>query len=350
MGEIIYAAKDASGTTGLWVSDGTSGGTSEIEGEQGTYSLSPEDLTSLNDGELVFYGEDSTGHFGLWITNGTSAGTSELVGQEGLYSLSPSNFTALGINAYFAGVDTSETIGLWVSNGTTSGTKEIEYGTQGSYSLDPHNFTTIGDLLFFDGTDSSGNVGLWVTNSETNATQEIEVGTQGSSSLDPSYLTPLGNELLFDAYDSTGNIGLWASNGTASGTTEIIAGQRGPNAYSLDPALSGAVTLGDLILFAGTDSIGEDGIWVSNGTASGSYETDDGLPYGRLADDFIGPTPLTAVDNTEVVFGANDEGNSPTTSTNTLWVSNGTQDGTTGISGTFQTYPYDFVVVGALAF
>jgi ELWxxDGT repeat protein len=39
MGEIIYAAKDASGTTGLWVSDGTSGGTSEIEGEQGTYSL-----------------------------------------------------------------------------------------------------------------------------------------------------------------------------------------------------------------------------------------------------------------------------------------------------------------------
>jgi hypothetical protein len=144
MSEIIYSAADASGTTGLWVSNGTAGGTSEIAGEQGAYSLNPNDLTSLNNGEVVFNGVDSSGNIGFWITNDTSAGTYELS------SLWPVNITVLGTNVYFAGYSyASEGTGLWVSNGTTSGTTEIE--PPGNYDLRPYYFSPIGDLLFFVG-------------------------------------------------------------------------------------------------------------------------------------------------------------------------------------------------------
>ena len=68
--------------------------------------------------------------------------------------------------------------------------------------------------------------------------------------------------------DSSGNTGLWVTNGTAAGSFEIKAGTQG--AYSLIPA--GDAQLGTKVLFAGTDSSGARGLWVTDGTGAGTIE------------------------------------------------------------------------------
>ena len=68
---------DANSLTGLWVTDGTAGGTRELAGIAGTdptHGLNPTDLTVLG-GEALFSGLDADGDIGLWVTDGTAGGT-----------------------------------------------------------------------------------------------------------------------------------------------------------------------------------------------------------------------------------------------------------------------------------
>ena len=59
MSKVYYEAKDASGNYGLWVSDGTAIGTSEVVvGTQGAFSLSPFYVTQVGAGAgIVFSGD-----------------------------------------------------------------------------------------------------------------------------------------------------------------------------------------------------------------------------------------------------------------------------------------------------
>ena len=78
----VFSGYDASDHINLWVTDGTAAGTSELTPAGAYYyglldlGVSP-DFTALG-GRLLFLGVDSSGHDSLWVTDGTSAGTSEL--------------------------------------------------------------------------------------------------------------------------------------------------------------------------------------------------------------------------------------------------------------------------------
>lgn len=72
---------------GLWVTDGTAAGTTEIGGLKNAGISSaysggmlgyPPDFTLFNSG-VLFQAQDKVGNLGLWVTDGTAAGTSELV-------------------------------------------------------------------------------------------------------------------------------------------------------------------------------------------------------------------------------------------------------------------------------
>ena len=84
--EVLFSGADTSGVIGLWETDGTAGGTHEITvvGATGT-GLSPKEMTVLG-GKVLFNGESGAnaagpnGHHGLWVTNGTTGGTTELTG------------------------------------------------------------------------------------------------------------------------------------------------------------------------------------------------------------------------------------------------------------------------------
>src|SRR5258707_10979859 len=89
--KIIYTAYDASTNIGIWVTDGTSSGTSELlAGTQpNNHNLNPYDLTLVGN-KILFVGTDSSGNQGLWVTDGTAGGTSEILpGAQGPYNLSP---------------------------------------------------------------------------------------------------------------------------------------------------------------------------------------------------------------------------------------------------------------------
>ena len=134
---------------GLWVSNGTAGGTHELTGITGANAsgLAPSDLTVYN-GEVLFRGLDHSGQASLWTTDGTVAGTHELTGIAGASTtgigLDPSGFTVYGGVALFSGFDSSGNQELWQTNGSAAGTTEIGpvSGTQ-SMGLSPIDLTAI---------------------------------------------------------------------------------------------------------------------------------------------------------------------------------------------------------------
>jgi ELWxxDGT repeat protein len=84
---------------------------------------------------VLFAGQDTSGNPDLWVTDGTSAGTSELAvagaDSGGLFDLSffssgfSPGFTVLGTRVLFEGYDASGIDSLWVTDGTSAGTREL---------------------------------------------------------------------------------------------------------------------------------------------------------------------------------------------------------------------------------
>ena len=75
--------------------------------------------------------------------------------------------------------------------------------------------------------------------------------------------------MLFWGEDTSYDLGLWVTNGTAAGTYELtdIAGA---DSAGIDP--SGFTVYDGEVLFSGRDTSGDYGLWVTNGTAAGTYE------------------------------------------------------------------------------
>jgi ELWxxDGT repeat protein len=326
--EILFEATDSSYGSGLWVTDGTAAGTSEIIG--GT--LSPAYLVSYGN-EVLFDGEDASGNFGLWMTDGSASGTTELavqnVGTD--IGLAPENLTPFGAGVYFSGIDASGNFGLWVTNGTVDGTTEL-VATSGTYALDPTNLTVVntatGAVLAFDGVDAQGNYGLWLSDGTAAGTSEIYAGSVEQGGVSPSEITPLnGTEFVFTGFDDAGNAELFVSNGTSLGTSELAV-PTAPPGIDGDFVYTGGnmAALGGHVLFAAYDSADTNLIelWSTDGTAAGTTEL-----VVQNANTFFGlvPTDLTTLGSLVVFDGIDAAGNSG------LWVTDGTAAGTTELTG-----------------
>jgi ELWxxDGT repeat protein len=143
----------------------------------------------------------------------------------------------------------------------------------------------------------------------------------------PPDLTVFNNEVLFNGLDTAGNNGLWVTDGTAAGTREIT-GISGVNTWGLNP--QDLTAFGNEVLFNGTDASGNHGLWVTNGTAAGTHEL-TGIKGANSGGLFTGFPPDFTVYKNEVLFEGTD-----TKGRVGLWVTNGTEAGThelTGIKG-----------------
>ncbi len=298
-GKVLFNAKDSSGGSGLWITDGTAAGTTEIGGlnDQGVTNANVQGLNPNNaivfNGKIYFEGEDSSPGNGLWVSDGTAAGTTEVggLGSAGIAGalvggLNPSSLAVASGRLFFGGEDSSFGLGLWVSDGTAAGTSEIggpdDQGVSGAAAggLDPLNAIQLNGKVFFRGNDSSGQAGLWV--SDGTAAGTVELGglkNQGITGAGPNGLVPLnfgrlGNKLLFSAIDASNSSSLWVTDGTVAGTTEIgglqNAGIAGAHGTGFNPGSFTA--LGGKALFRGVDSSGNSGLWVTDGTAAGTIE------------------------------------------------------------------------------
>jgi hypothetical protein len=339
---ILFDGTDANGYPNLWVTNGTTGGTTELS-VMGAYfngvhpDLGPIDLTAFGS-EVLFDGTDANGNGNLWGTNGTGAGTSELsvagVGSAGGHPyLAPKYFTVFAGEALFEGTDANNNTNLWETNGTGSGTSELSvvgaYFNGGHPDLSPTDLTTFSSGVLFDGADANGIANLWVTNGTGSGTSELSVaGTAslgGHPELAPTDLTAFGNGALFDGFDANLDFNLWITNGTGAGTSELAVFGAYSNGAHPDLSPAGLTVLGSEVLFSGQDTYDYRNLFVTNGTGGSELAVLAGayLPGGHPD---LDPLDLT-VFGSEVLFNGID-----TSGDRNLWMTNGTAAGTSELS------------------
>lgn len=268
-GQVLFAGVNASGTKGLWVTDGTAVGTHEIAGISGANGagINPYDMASFRD-EVLFFGSNESGSKVLWVSDGTAGGTHEIAGVVG------SHLTVLNDEVLFEGVDASNTVGLWVTDGTAAGTRELT-GISGanssglfSNSVNPGpDFTVFNGRILFNGLTANGTFGLWITDGTTIGTHEITgISDTNSGGLMPRYMTVINDKVVLMGWDANGQFDLWSTDGTATGTHQLTS--RGLWLTSEGDAANFA-NLNGQVFFSPTTGFG---LWVTDGTSAGTHE------------------------------------------------------------------------------
>lgn len=367
----VFAGYDKNAYMNLWVTDGTTGGTSELS-VSGSYHFGLFDFgvspgfTVLGKG-MLFEGRDSSGQYKLWVTNGTSAGTSEL-SSVGLFSNYPPDFSVIGSKAVFAGAGAGNRGDLWVTDGTAAGTKDLTAALPTAPL--PFDLTVLGNKAVFVGNDPSGRTDsdgdplltLWVTDGTAAGTHGLTAGGVSFTGLtpdDPSQqpdFTVMGSKALFAGFDASGRSNLWMTNGTVAGTSELTvadADSSGLFSNLLDDQGPDFTVLGGKALFLGRDAAGHPNLWVTNGTPAGTSEVavGDADPNGLFSDLLIGQGPDFTVLAGKALFLGTDTAGHPN-----LWVTDGTSVGTkelivagTNSGGLFKDILPQFTVLGGKA-
>ena len=244
---------------------------------------------------MVFLGTDGANSTELWVTDGTSAGTSLLVATDPTQSFpAPSQFAQFGTLELFSAGDGLHHSGpddgkhgqeLWVTDGTVAGThmlKDIDPGVYASGS--PQNIVDIGGgHAVFSAT--FGNIGreLWVTDGTAAGTTLLKdinpAAFQGSS---PSPAIPIGSsgKAVFSALNGSTGTALWVTDGTVGGTSLLKTFSRGytSGGFAFVSSTAGGTfqALGGEILFTGSDGgtsgIGASALWATDGTVAGTVK------------------------------------------------------------------------------
>ncbi len=255
-GRLYFSGLDATGVSRLWVSDGTAGGTSvlpvfDIDSTNLSLAgpgLNPTNITVSN-GKLLFAGTDLNGRTGLWVSDGTSSGTSELaVTGAAPTGINPTTSDMVAFNGltYFAGADASGNIGLWSSDGTATGTMEVAIANGSPNGVSPVSLTVFNGSLYFGGFDSNGQTGLWKSDGTAKGTMELGVAGAGPGGLSPIALdasdhpnvamSVFDGSLYFSGVNAAGAYSLWRSDGTGSGTVQVGAPDASAGALGLLPS------------------------------------------------------------------------------------------------------------------
>ena len=200
--QVLFNGRYSITNYGLWTTDGATTGTKQLTGIAGansagifTANVSP-DFTLYN-GVVLFSGFDTAGDYGLWTTNGTAAGTSEItVNGAASTGVNPSDMTVFNASVLFNGFDSAGNQGLWTTNGAASGAAEITgiIGVRTTGGLDPTDMTVFNGDILFNGADCPG-CGKQMGRELTGVTGA------SASGIAPSDLTVFDGKVLFSGLD-----------------------------------------------------------------------------------------------------------------------------------------------------
>ncbi len=309
----------------LWVSDGTTAGTQEIEIDDQTSSFEFQWWGSLGGprlfadlrGTLQFRAGEVPWNQELWRSDGSAAGTAQVVDlQPDPYGSYPFGLATVRgrslFGIYLQGVDDPPSA-LWLTDGTTEGTLPVE--TEPPVGPNLICAASLGGDLYFSmgsGADDEGE--LWKTDGSV-------AGTTPVSGDGPDFLSPcvaLGDHLLFVAHGE-----LWATDGSSAGTREVLDIWEDGRSYP-DPL----TVAGSHLFFSAYDDVAGRELWASDGTADGTHRVKDILPGPESGVSPVyevwlqGDSPFAAVGDR--VFFAADDG----IAGSELWTSDGTEAGT----------------------
>jgi|GEM_PF-5306103 len=178
----------------------------------------------------------------------------------------------------------------------------------------PNNLCAVDSVLYFLGTGVYSGRELWISDGTFEGTRLVKDIAPGYDSPNIPFLANLNGTLYFFAA-TAGTYGLWTSDGTEDGT--LMVADLGGSFPALAP-----VEMNGYLYFSATGT--EDGeLWVTDGTAEGtgivkSFGPSAGMLYSN-------PGQLTNVDGV-LYFN-----NAPQTDTFTLWKTDGTEEGTVAI-------------------
>lgn len=300
-GVMFLAATKANGIE-LWTSDGTGAGTRMLvdlhSGDETTWVESDHgwgDWHCYADiYRFVVLGNKTVvaAIDGIWVTDGTSAGTSKLLTVDleyvDYYYDDPRNGALVKKSdgrVYFGLPQWEATAPLWQTDGTLAGTKPVT--STNLYSVD--QLTRVGDDVFLRacrGADYNCTSALAKVDAAGNGIQYL-----APTRVVPSELVAMSGELRFWGTGNDGVVGLWKSDGNDAGTRFVAVtpqpipsnelrrvardGQRlyffgtasGTSSYALDLWMSDGTSAGTQTVKRFTAAAGADELWAGNLTS-----------------------------------------------------------------------------------
>lgn len=323
-GRYVYFSASVDGNEShLWRTDGTAAGTIPVTPPAGTPLSEPSNLFSYRRQLLL---SAQTDEFGaeLWMTDGTAERTRLVADiQSGPGSSAPRGFFEWKGEVFFGADDGEVGQELWRTNGTTAGTRLVrdvdpipDYG----YGWQEHVFVDLGDKLFFKApVHDPDDWEPWATDGTYEGTQllkDINPGRRPSGVFPSEHYLQMDGLVFFPAFDDTHGPEVWVSNGTAEGT--YMLGDFRPGRYGGWSYYSTMLAVFDgKVLMTLEDGHYGPEIWESNGTPEGTR-----LFADLRAEVLQGsrPIPLVAA-GPDVYFGPQDFPFE-------LWRSDGSEAGT----------------------
>jgi ELWxxDGT repeat protein len=162
-GTLFFVATRAINERTLWRSEGSEGGTTNIQNFSAGRSISDNDDLTVLDGTLFFVVRLGLNETELWRSDGTALGTSRVapISSKPVYT-PPTGLQAVGSTLFFSGWENGSGNELWQSDGTAEGTRLVQEIAPGAASADP---TLIGlssaGLLFAADSGTTGKE-LWL--------------------------------------------------------------------------------------------------------------------------------------------------------------------------------------------
>ncbi|HRE88128.1 MAG TPA: hypothetical protein PK095_03225, partial [Myxococcota bacterium] len=257
-GKLYFQASDTLLGRELFVTDGTTAGTTLVKDVRSDGHATPASLTLLGTDRLLFSATETATGSELYVTDGTAAGTTRLTDiAPGILSASPTNLRVLGNSVIFSAYSPTTGRELYISDGTAGGTTLLKDIRVGAGNSNPSALVLVGTKGIFQAGDDAGGIEVWMTDgtpSGTNRLLDVRPGTANSNAgafvaIDTSNLWFIGNEGVNGSEP-------WRSNLTAGGTYLI------QDINTLGPAWGGSVLMvNGTVFFTATDGVGGVELW-----------------------------------------------------------------------------------------
>jgi ELWxxDGT repeat protein len=314
---VYFRADDGTSGSELWTSDGTEAGTRRVSDIRPGASGSVPDNVTAAGGIVYFTANDGTHGVELWRSDGTDAGTAmvtDLV--SGSASGNISRLAASGPSLYFVAADR-----MYHSDGTAAGTIPLRRFTN-STGLVVGSAVPVGADAYFFANDAAAGASLWRTDGTpagTTLAADVDLRTRTSF---PRFLGAAGPAAYFFAEDPAHGQEVWKTDGTPAGTSLV---------RDINPGAAGAVNrasnlrgapLGGVLYFGADDGTHGYELWRTDGTEPGTYLVKNISPDGATAVGSL-PTAFTPFQNAVYFVDA---------LTGWLYRTDGTETGTVRVS------------------